>query len=622
MNDEFLKKHNVRPDAEFVEQLYQDLEKSEQRTLSRFFRPDKFNLWLKSATVMALLLIGFIVFTTVTNTNILDVVQSWRNPEIAELVSVSDTNEGIEPAVVKIKTEVSETLPISSQTGDSQGEFEFLPYDQIPTRYPEFTIPTDVPLGYELIPEGAQLHEDGDIALVWFKGHENFLSYTYGQAVAFNDQIPDDHAPYLENVPATNTQKSTIALFSLLNGHYHNVASDDLLLTEDTLLQLIPAEVLAAPPYEKINFSSDPPQILENVHVDSTVGSSQELPQHRIDGLVNEPQKFNNQGPATLAIMLNYYGDDTTQNEAAGYLKPSPQDRNVSPWQISEYVNTFTQLHSITRSNGSQELLRELIANDFPVVIEKGYDAKLVDASGWYGHYLILYGYDDGVQEYNTIDTFLGPFTTSDLRQSGGGAETLADGYLYSYDHIDTYWQQFNRTFYLVYDPAREEELFAILGDQGAQSADSWLAAIEQAQSDIQTDIANPFAWFNLGTSLTELGKITNEPAHFENAAEAFDRAFDIGLPDRMLWYQHGPFEAYLEVSRYQDVLDLADEVFKESGGRTIEEIWLHQGHAQAQLQDFEKALASYNQAVKLNENFFPAQLSRDQLESMLNSDS
>ncbi|MEM8858387.1 MAG: C39 family peptidase, partial [Chloroflexota bacterium] len=342
---------------------------------------------------------------------------------------------------------------------------------------------------------------------------------------------------------------------------------------------------------------------------------------YRIEGLKNEPQKFNNQGPANLAIVLNYYGDDTTQAEAASYLKGSSQDRNVSPWQISEFVNKYTQLNAIASSNGSQELLQELIANDFPVVIETGFEAETASATSWswYGHYRIIFGFDNMKQEYNTIDTFLGPFTENDLNQSGW--DILENGFIDPYDHLLTYWQQFNYTFYVVYEPTRQNELYAILGDDHVSSARNWEAAIDRAESDIAADPANAFAWFNLGTSLTNLGSETKQNIHFENAAEAFDQALSIGLPDRMLWYQHGPFSAYIETGRYQDALDLSDSLLTTAGGREIEEAWLYRGHAQALLQDYEGALDSYDQAISLNERFYPAQFGKEYVESLLSQD-
>ena len=335
----------------------------------------------------------------------------------------------------------------------------------------------------------------------------------------------------------------------------------------------------------------------------------------RIDGLVNEPQKFNNCGPTNLSIMLRFYGDSTTQSEAAAYLKPNREDRNVSPWQVSDYVNEFTNLRSITRSNGNQELLRELIVAGFPVVIEKGYDPDAADAYGWYGHYLIVFGYDSTKQEYNTIDTFLGPFTEKDIQQPG---YTLEDGYIYSYEYIAKYWQQFNYTFYVVYEAEREEELYTILGDDIIYSEDNWKAAAFRAEAELEEDPDNPFVWFNLGTSLTELGKKTKDPIFYEKAAAAFDKALEIGLPSRMLWYQHGPFVAYNEIGRHEDALNLADATLVDPGGRTIEEVYLHKGHSLSYLQDLPGALKAYNQALRLNENFYPAQWAKDYTESVL----
>ena len=184
---------------------------------------------------------------------------------------------------------------------------------------------------------------------------------------------------------------------------------------------------------------------------------------------------------------------------------------------------------------------------------------------------------------------------------------------------MSKYWQQFNYTFYIVYEPEREEELFNILGDEFVLIEDNWRVAAERARREVEAQPENPFAWFNLGTSLTELGKKTKNPEFYENGAVAFDKALEIGLPSRMLCYQHGPFVAYNEIGRHQDVVDLADATLVDAGGRTIEEVYLHKGHALANLQDLRGALTAYTQALKLNENFYPAQISKDWIESLLN---
>lgn len=79
-----------------------------------------------------------------------------------------------------------------------------------------------------------------------------------------------------------------------------------------------------------------------------------------------------------------------------------------------------------------------------------------------------------------------------------------------------------------------------------------WRRVLSQARTTVEHDPGDAFAWFNLGTDLVAL-------AEFEEAAAAYDRAREIGLPWRMLWYQFGPFQGYYEVGRVKDLVALAD---------------------------------------------------------------
>ena len=337
----------------------------------------------------------------------------------------------------------------------------------------------------------------------------------------------------------------------------------------------------------------------------------------RLEGLSgedNEAQKFNNCGPTNASIILRYYGYDVGQLDAAAYLKPNPEDRNVSPWQISDYVNTETALRSITRANGNQELLKQLLVAGYPVVIEKGYQPpESPTASGWYGHYLTLFGYDDEAAEYYTLDTFLGPFAERDVEPG----YSLADGFPYSYEYVDQYWEQFAHTFYVIYRPDQEQELFDILGEDLLDNEKMWEATARRAQAAIEADDNNAFAWFNLGTALTRLGELTGENTYYENGAVAFDKARSIGLPSRMMWYQHRPYIAYMRVGRYQDMLDLAEATLADPGGRHVEETYFYLGHAQSLTGDLNSAAASFERALVLNEFFYPAQIALDYVNSI-----
>lgn len=337
-----------------------------------------------------------------------------------------------------------------------------------------------------------------------------------------------------------------------------------------------------------------------------------------LDGTQNVAQEFNNCGPANLTVMLNYYGANTTQSTVASYLKPNNQDRNVSPWQISDYVNEEAGmgLKSITRVNGTKELLKRLIVAGFPVVIQKGYEPpETATSSGWYGHYLTVFGYDDEKQVFFTMDTFLGPFEEYDVEEGF----TLADGHPYSYEYFDKYWQEFAYTYYVVYLPTEEAQLFALLGEETLDDQKMWQEAAQIAQAEIEQNQENAFAWFNLGTALTRLGEITGDPegVYYANGAKAFDKAFSIGLPSRMMWYQHRPYIAYMKTGRYQDMLDLAESTLADPGGRNVEETYYYQGHALSFLGDLDGAATAFQQSLKLNEFFYPAQFALDYVNSI-----
>jgi hypothetical protein len=319
--------------------------------------------------------------------------------------------------------------------------------------------------------------------------------------------------------------------------------------------------------------------------------------QARIEGVNIIPQGFNNCGPANLTINLNFYGDSTTQSEAAAFLKPNSEDRNVSPWQMVEYVNNETELRAFFGGGGDRELLKQLIAAGFPVVIEKGYE---LPTEGWLGHYLTIFGYDDSTGQMVSMDTNLGPWDGS--------------GRYDSYEEIEKYWGQFNYNFFVVYPPEQEQVVFAILGPGMLNDAAMWQNAAEIAQAAIDQDEENAFAWYNLGTSLARLGEMTGETAYYQNGAAAFDQAFILGVPPRILWYQYRPYIAYMRMGRYQEMIDLAETILSTQGGQNVEETYLYLGHARAFLGDGPGAVEAYQQALRLNENFYPAQWALDSI--------
>lgn len=324
---------------------------------------------------------------------------------------------------------------------------------------------------------------------------------------------------------------------------------------------------------------------------DSTPAAPEYPPSYQLTGITHIYQDWNNCGPATLTMGLSFYGYPTTdQHVAANWLKPNYEDKNVSPWQMVEYVNTQLDgsIRAILRQGGTLELLKVLISNEFAVLIEAGYDPPGRNL-GWMGHYLLMSGYDDAQQVFITQDSYDGPNLE------------------YTYDHIDEYWRHFNRVYIVLYTPDREDELMTLLGSD-ADEQQNWVNALERARAETIADQTDAFNWFNMGTNFAGLGM-------YEEAATAYDQARNIGLPWRMNWYQFGMFETYLNVGRYQDVIALAQANLNDGGGHYVEETFYYGGLAREAMGETARALENLNQAVFFNPNFTPAIEAREALQ-------
>jgi hypothetical protein len=314
-------------------------------------------------------------------------------------------------------------------------------------------------------------------------------------------------------------------------------------------------------------------------------------PSYLLNGITHIYQDWNNCGPATLTMGLSYFNYPITdQHVAANWLKPNYEDKNVSPWQMAEYVNTQLDgsVRAIVRQGGTLDLLKVLLSNDFVVLTEEGYDPP-GENLGWMGHYLLMAGYDDAREVFITQDSYDGPNLE------------------YTYEHVNEYWRHFNRVYIVLYTPDREAELMALLGSD-ADEEQNWANALERARAETVANQQDAFNWFNMGTNFVGLGM-------YREAETAYDQARNIGLPWRINWYQFGMFEAYLNVGRYQDVIDLAAANLNDGGGQFVEETFYYAALARAAMGDTERAISNLDQAIFLNGNFTPARDARAELQ-------
>jgi len=305
-----------------------------------------------------------------------------------------------------------------------------------------------------------------------------------------------------------------------------------------------------------------------------------------LDAVRHEHQGWNNCGPATLGMALSYWGRGEGQYDIAPLLKPDPDDKNVSPWEMAAYAQDLG-LGASMRVNGNLERLKTLVRAGFPVIVETWY---VRDARDQLGHYRLIIGYDDAAQQFITYDSLHGPDVTV------------------GYQELDELWRVFNRAYVVVFAPERWDELATIIGpdlDDAAMYAQALETARAEAADPPESCVAYAdcadwvtFAWFTVGTNLTSLGR------HAE-AAAAYDGARQLGLHYRMLWYQFGPYESYYAVGRYDDVIALADATLLTADN--LEESYYWRGMARLALGDRERAQVDFRAALRFHPDWPPA---------------
>lgn len=287
-----------------------------------------------------------------------------------------------------------------------------------------------------------------------------------------------------------------------------------------------------------------------------------------------EKQDVNNCGPATLTMHLRYYGWQGDQATIASVIKPKREDRNVNVEELAGYVNTKVPgLEFQYRVGGDIDTLKRLLAAGFPVTIEEAFimaDSYWFNDDRWAGHYLLLTGYDDATQQFTAQDVFIGPNIGV------------------SYKILDKNWKAFNRVYILVFPPDQQDKAQAVLGSQWDVNANRQ-HALDVATQETVTDSTDSYAYFNMGTNLVYFEK-------YSQAAAAYDQARKIGLPQRMLRYQFGPFFAYFHTDRIDDLMALTDYALKRTPNS--EEALMWRGWALYRKGDKDQAIKSFQAAL------------------------
>jgi tetratricopeptide (TPR) repeat protein len=307
-----------------------------------------------------------------------------------------------------------------------------------------------------------------------------------------------------------------------------------------------------------------------------------------LDGFTHEYQRWNNCGPANLAMDLSYWGWQGDQYDTAAFLKPNARDHNVMPYEMVDYVQSNTNLRALTRVGGDLDTLKKFIAAGFPVLIEKGFEGAGFD--GWMGHYEVINGYDDANQRVTVQDSYKGP------------------NILINYPDLENQWRAFNYTYIITYPPEREGEVLRILGKQ-ADLDTNFQTALQKAVDETSQLTGRDlfFAWYNRGSNLVSLHDYAAAATAYDAAFANYGKVVKELRPWRMLWYQTGPYFAYYYTQRFEDVISLANTTLQAMSEPNLEETYYWRGMAYAALGDNERAIKDFQAALKYHENFLPA---------------
>jgi tetratricopeptide (TPR) repeat protein len=287
-------------------------------------------------------------------------------------------------------------------------------------------------------------------------------------------------------------------------------------------------------------------------------------------------QTFNNCGPATLSMILSYYGTNVSQEELADLLRPyrNPQgdndDKNIFTHEFTGAAEQYGY-RAIARVNGDIELLKIFTANGIPVVVK-----TWLNVDDDIGHFRVVRGFDERSGVIIQDDSYHGP-----------------NKRIPYYDFLSM-WQPFNYVYIIVYTPDMEGKIFSIIGDELDEEV-AWERALVRAEKERELTPDNPYPIFNISASSYYLGDYERTVLLFEE--------LESSLPRRMLWYQIEPILAYQNLGRYDRVFSIIDRILG-GGNRAFSELYYIRGQVYFEQGDVRKAREEFERAVFYNRNY------------------
>jgi len=134
--------------------------------------------------------------------------------------------------------------------------------------------------------------------------------------------------------------------------------------------------------------------VTAEVHKVGEGGKTNAIPdEYRISSVPFVKQEKNWCGPASLTMVLNYWGDPINQSEVGSAVDPehdgTPPEGLISFLESRGYVVYDFARHSLEYRSSTMDELKIWISHDYPVVV-----SQWTYFSGKGGHYRVVVGYD------------------------------------------------------------------------------------------------------------------------------------------------------------------------------------------------------------------------------------
>ena len=210
-------------------------------------------------------------------------------------------------------------------------------------------------------------------------------------------------------------------------------------------------------------------------------------------------QSLNNCGPASVVMALSTFGVDVSQETARLPLRGANILSGMGPQKVDGWVNDNFGLRSVWRNNGTNDLLRRLVANGFaPLVTQWMQDPRVSRIAHW----RVVRGYDDAAATFYVNDPMLGHMVPL------------------SYEWFQNNWQPFSYRYMVIYDPKDEAMLKAIVGDDW-NDAKMRRNFYERTKTEAYAQDTSA-AWLAYGEASYGYGS-------FREAVTAFERGMALG---------------------------------------------------------------------------------------------